>query len=301
MLRSLVFGILLLNFAQTVVAQTSPQTPVAKKAKAGDADEVTANRLQAITLAMHVYSEKHEFMLPPPVIANPLLKPEDQLSGFVLLLPHFGEKPGSTDDATWEKVRIPAAEAAQAKNLFESIDLKKAWNDPANLAAAKTSLPVLTSPANKTTKDANGVAVSHFAFIRGYGGQDDGAFPWSMEVAVFDPTGKKQAISDGTMSTLAFGQIHDHLGPWMAAGSSTSRFLFHPLERGESASFGSQYGDFCHVSKCDGHVNFMDIKNSTAIGLTAHVSRAGKDEQLLIGNLRNYKNVAEWKATTKGK
>lgn len=266
---------------------------------AGDADAVTRKHLRAIMHATHVYAFKHNLMLPPPVVTNDQLKPEDRLSGLVLLLPYLGEKPEGIDEEAWRETRIPPEEAAAAKKLYESIDLTKGWNDPANMAAAKTIVPVFTSPASESLKDPNGYAVSHIAFVRGYGGKEDGAFPLSTEVFIGDPTGKKQYIMDGTIYTLAVGEVHDDLGPWIAAGSATSRHLFHPSEHDKSASFGSQYEGAAYFAKCDGSVEFIDLTRSAPAGLLALTTRAARDEKLIVGNVRSYQSASDWMKVAK--
>jgi hypothetical protein len=204
-------------------------------------------------------------------------------------------KPSYLDDATWNELRIDPARAAAATKLFESIDLSKSWDDPANAQAAKTLVPIFLSPAQETTLDANGLAVTHFALVRGYAGKDDGAFPLGTSIAIYDPTGTKKQIADGTVNTLAVGQISDNFGPWIAAGLATSRYMYHPIEGTDQPSFGSQYENACHFAKCDGSLSFIDLRRSTAAGLAAITTRAAQDGEQMRGNVKSYKSAAQWR------
>ena len=239
-----------------------------------------------------MYSAHHENELPPSIIPNSEIPAENCLSGFVLLLPYFGEKPDYLDDESWEKFRIPVEEAEAAKELFEKLDLKKGWDDAANLEAAKTRIPVFQFSDDEQKQDEAGHYNSHFAFVLGYGGRKDGAFPGS-KVKIYDPTSESDWIADGTLNTLAVGQVIANPGPWTAAGESTSRFVYHPSV-GETISFGSKFEQACYFSKCDGGIVFLDLANSTPVGLNALVTRAGDDKTSIAGNVRIYNSVEEW-------
>ena len=61
---------------------------------------------------------------------------------------------------------------------------------------------------------------------------------------------KLRDIKDGTVSTLAFGEISHDLGPWIAEGLSTARQLHLP-ENNLPGTFGSRDNKSCWFSMCD--------------------------------------------------
>ncbi len=111
--------------------------------------------------------------------------------------------------------------------------MTKGWNDPANAEAAKTIFPLFITPRGGQIRNDYGYVHSHFAFIRGWNGEDNGAFT---------PDGVYiHNILDGTSATLAMGQIAWNQGPWIAAGNSTSRYVYAPDVRVKGPKFGSRY------------------------------------------------------------
>lgn len=262
---------------------------VSNQAFTQDSDSLTQKRFKAITKAVHGYVDAHKGEMPPPIVPNQRLPEKKRLSGLVLLLPYFI---GS------EELGVTAENAMLAKKIYESIDLEKAWDDPHNLPAASQLIEVfqVTSIADK--KDVNGYCTSHFAFVRGYGEVENGAFPADKKVMIFDPTKTKDSITDGTVMTLAIGQIAEHLGPWTAAGTSTSRFVIRPSEQDGVPTFGSEHGKACYFTKCDGSLTFIDMKQSTPVGLRAIVTRSGRDSNVIKGNLRTYESADAWKEAT---
>jgi RNA polymerase sigma factor (sigma-70 family) len=262
-----------------------------------EANASTAQHLAALAMAMHGYMRAHNSELPPAAVSNDALPPEKRLSGLVLLLPYFATRPPyykTEDNPIWLKRRLDPKEAASAAKLYGSIDLTKAWDDPANLEAAKTIVPVFLAPGNGPFRDKHGFAVSHFAFVRGYGGDDNGAFPEKGGVYAADPTGQKDIIRDGTSDTLAIGQVAETLGPWIAAGSSTSRFLHDP----NSPDFGSRYGQAAFFANCDASVIFLDLKETDYAILKAFTTRAGGEVIQDSDRSERYKSVEQWKKAT---
>ena len=255
--------------------------------------EITLRHLHGIVRAAHKYCEKHG-SLPPPAVPNPDLPPEKRLSGLVLLLPHF-------EATTWlkggvEKEPVFDEEMIKlAKQLHKSIDLTKAWDDPTNLEAARTIVPAFLSPRADPFRDKQGYAVSHFALVRGAGGEDNGAFPEDGGIT-YEPGPK--SISDGSVNTLAVGQIHSQLGPWIAAGPSTSRHVYHPSDDSKVPSFGSRHEGGCYFANGDSYVYFLDLRKTPAVVLR---DLAGRSDGTLIDHhkLPRYRTAVEWKASLK--
>jgi len=96
-----------------------------------------------------------------------------------------------------------------AQTLFDSIDLTKGWDDPANVKVARTIVPAFLAPGLAPFRDQQGYATCHFAFVRGAKGRDDGAFPETGGRAI---PGGWATIADGRSKTLPCGQTQDGLG-----------------------------------------------------------------------------------------
>ena len=90
--------------------------------------------------------------------------------------------------------------------------------------------------------------------MQGCDGKENGAFPGQNGI-------KLSEITDGTVSTLGFGQISESLGPWMAEGFSTSRQLVYPPD-GETPTFGGPYKEGCYFSTCDSYTFFLLLKKT---------------------------------------
>jgi hypothetical protein len=171
------------------------------------------------------------------------------------------------------------------------IDLTKAWDDPANLKAAKTVVPVFSVPWAGPLRDRQGYATSHFAFVRGADGEDNGAFPLEGDVSYVGPS-----ISDGTSVTLGMGQINSHFGPWIAAGPSTSRYVYHPSRDSKVPTFGSPHTGSCYFANCDAATYFLDMAKTDPKTLRYMADRADGN---VIDRERvaRYDTAAEWKAS----
>ena len=259
-------------------------------------DEVTRRNLKRIMWAVHHYIEAHRGKLPPAMIPNKNLPPEKRLSGFVALLPHLGKRPSylPKDEPTWKRWK---ADDKAAMELYGSIDLSKAWDDPSNAKAAKTIVTSFLAPSGADMRDKNGYAVSHFALVRGGINKegkllDNGAFP-------LDGTEVNVAEIEGTTKTLGAGQIHSELGPWIAAGPSTCRNMIHASVKVETAGFESQHKDGCYVANCDAYCYFLDLRTVNADRLNAAAGRRDGQDDSLDGH--RFQNVMEWKAAQEKK
>lgn len=259
-------------------------------------DEISLRQLKALWYAMHDYADKHDGKLPPAAVPNPNLPLTQRLSGFVLLLPHLGVRPSIVpeDDEMWKKWH---ADNDAARKLFDTIDLKQAWDDPVNAKAAKTIVQEFVVPSGAPLRNEGGYAVSHFAFVRGSDGTDNGTFPLDgvAGLTIGD-------IPDGTSFTLAIGQIHENLGPWIAAGSSTARFACHPSEPGQKSSFGSQYPGCAYFVNGDGFAYFFDMANTEKQIL---YFLAGRDDgpagAIKADDYLRYASASEWKQSKEKK
>ncbi len=165
-------------------------------------------------------------------------------------------------------------------------------DDPVNQPAAKTLVTLLVTPSGAPFRDERGFAVSHFAFARGSDqsprDRDDGAFPLvgAEKLAILD-------IKDGTSNTLGVGQIHDQLGPWIAAGSSTARRALHPKAKPQEPTFGSQYEGCAYFATCDAAPFFLDMASTDRDVLTKVATRSGR-ELVQYSELSRYRKVSNW-------
>ncbi len=252
------------------------------------AGPIVLRNMRGLVRAMHKYHDAHG-ALPPAVVPNPNLSPERRLSGLVLLLPFLDAtdfpKAGKVGPRFFDR-RL----SAMAKTLHETIDLQKAWDDPVNLKAARTVVPAFLSPDSGPFRDRNGFAVSHFAFVRGANGKDDGAFNETVGVTYLK--GDK-IIADGTVNTFALGQVRDELGPWTAAGFSTARHAYHPSDSFTAPTFGSRYDGGCYFVNCDSVAYFLDIDRTGARTFHALATRSG-GEFVDRSALPRYKSAMEW-------
>ena len=254
-----------------------------------EAGQLTTRHLAAMMLAVHYYADEHNREFPPPALPNPALAPEKRLSGLVLLLPYVGRRPQNVNDEWWERVRLDDEQSRLARDVFESIDLTKAWDDPANLKAAKTILPMFLAPQGGASLDGQGYATSHFAFVRGADGVDNGAFPLKGKAV------SVRSITDGTVNTLGLGQIHSRLGPWIAAGPSTSRHVYHPSADSAAPTFGGSDEGGCYFVNCDSYAYFLDTAKTDAKTLRNMTRQA--DGNLIDRESRvEHPTAAEWKA-----
>jgi hypothetical protein len=230
-----------------------------------------ANNVAAIMAAVHNYADAHHNTFPPIAIPNPEIPEARQLSGLVLLLPYLGERPSYISAEDWPRYRhlngfsVDESVMRKAKDLYRKIDQTKGWDAPENQVAARSVMPVFLAPKSAPLRDKRGFAASHFAFIRGYAGEDNGAFD-KVGVGIRD-------IPDGTVKTLAVGQIHSDLGPWLAAGSSTARYAYPPEGSQKNPTFGSPFKQGWLAAMADASTYFVDLARADGKGLQLLVQR----------------------------
>lgn len=273
-------------------AEENTAAELATKEWKGLADEqvdaITIRNLRAIIYAMHAYVEDHKGELPPSAVPNPDLPAGKRLSGFVLLLPYMGIRPSylAEDNEAWKEWH---ADNGAARRLFSKIDLKKAWDDPANAEASKTIVLEFLTPGEAPIRDSRGLAVSHFAFVRGSGSLDNGMFPRTGKTELSIPD-----IVDGTIQTLAVGQVFATPGPWIAEGASTTRFLEHPSIQQKDGGFGSSHPGAAYFAVGDGSIFFLDMSASKPAALHEFAGRAD-GKMVSIDDISHFPTATQWK------
>ncbi|WP_010583822.1 sigma-70 family RNA polymerase sigma factor [Schlesneria paludicola] len=255
-------------------------------------DEISLRHLRAVIFAVHAYLDAKK-TFPPASVPNPKLAAEKRLSGLVLLLPYLGVRPSflPEDHPAWQKWH---ADNDAARKLFNQIDLGKSWDDPANAVAAKTLVTEFVLPSGAPLRNQKGYAMSHIAFVRGTADSDNGAFPLNPSKPL-----KISDFPDGTSATLALGQIQEKLGPWIAAGPSTARFLIHPSANSKSPTFGSQFPGCAYVASCDGSCYFLDLKRTDKRIVRFMAERADGEVYNPSSDVFRYSTASEWKALGK--
>ncbi|WP_197169417.1 DUF1559 family PulG-like putative transporter [Novipirellula galeiformis] len=234
--------------------------------------EITRNHLRGLVRAMHKYHDE-KGSLPPAVIPNEELPPEKRLSGFVLLLPYLDARDFSSGGELGNRF-FDDEIARAAKTLYDSIDRSKAWDDPANLEAARSVVPAFLAPGIKPIRSEDGYALAHFAFVRGALGKDNGAFTNAAGITIKD-------ITDGTDSTLALGQVDTALGPWIAAGPATSRHVYHPSVENDALSFGGPYKGGAYFVNVDSFAYFLNTLKTKPEDYHALATRSGREINLM--------------------
>lgn len=242
--------------------QGDPTLAAWQKLSKFEAADVARRNIHGLVRATHSYHQAHG-SLPPAVITSPKLPAGKRLSGLVLLLPHLDQK-------SWIERGTPCFDEETVelgKRLYESIDQSKAWDDAANLEAARTIVPAFLAPQSGEILTEDGFAVSHFAFVSGNSKGTNGAFPGEQAIKIAD-------ITDGTVSTLGFGQINHELGPWIAEGLGTARQLF-AATKDSPASFGSKYGIGAMFATVDSMAGYFPINEKTQPNLQQMGTRSG--------------------------
>jgi hypothetical protein len=228
-----------------------------------EAANVARKHIHGLVRAAHLYHETHgEF--PPAVVPNTKLPAGKRLSGLVLLLPYLHAQ-------SWIEKGDPcfSAEVVElAKTAHKSINLTKAWDDPVNLEAARTVVPAFVAPQNGGLRTRQGFAVCHFAMVQGGSDGPDGVFPGEVAIKIAD-------VTDGTVSTLAFGQVSHDTGPWIAEGLATARQVYPPIGT-QPGTFGSLYHKSgCYFAMCDSTPFFLVFSPKTLPLLQQLSTRTG--------------------------
>ncbi len=177
--------------------------PAVQQAREAARRSQSKNNLKQLGLAMHNYHDTFN-QLPHGTRPNPNLKTEERLSWIVDLLPYLDQAP-----------------------VYNKIDMKKGWNDKANEAFTKVSLPVLQNPSQTNPARADGYGVTNYVGIAGLG-KDAATLPLAdKKVGMFgyDRAVRFRDVTDGLSNTMMITDGTKELGPWSQGGSATIRAL----------------------------------------------------------------------------
>lgn len=194
------------------------------------------NNLRQIALALHNYQQEHK-ALPPAYTTDADGRPLH----------------------SWRTLILPYLDQAA---LYQSIDLTKPWNDPANAKALETSIPFYRCPeSDSLDSDGSRNTTTYLATTTTNGCLTPGR-PRRLE-----------EITDGTTPTLMVIEVGDENAvPWMAPldadeslVSSLGAAAKQPHTGGENACF------------VDGHVHFLKADTPAKV-LRALISISGGEE-----------------------
>ncbi len=174
------------------------------------------NNLKQVNLALHAYSKDHG-TFPPAYTVDANGKPLH--SWRTLILPYLEEK-----------------------NLYESIDLDKPWDDPVNATAYNTKILVYQCPA--LTKLGN--RTNYLAVV-----SPDSCLRPANGVKISD-------ITDDPSPTLTIIEVPmDDAVPWMAPQDADEKLF---LSLNEESRLPHKGG--FHVGFADGHLEFISSEQS---------------------------------------
>jgi len=188
------------------------------------------NNLKQIALALHNY-ESHYHALPPAYTIDAEGKPLH----------------------SWRTLILPWIEQV---NLYNSIDLSKPWDDPANAEALNTVPQVYRCPSVALPP-----GLTSYLGIVGTN-------------ACFHPTAPRafSEMTDGTSETLMVIEVaQEQAVPWMAPQDASEEMVLNFGNDGKLAHTGGT-----QAALADGSVRFLSVSVSPEI-LRALISIAGND------------------------
>jgi prepilin-type processing-associated H-X9-DG protein len=138
----------------------------------------------------------------------------------------------------WQALILPFCERA---DIYNRIDLRRPWDDPANAWALRQELWLYLNPAVPERQDAAGWALSHY----------------EGNVRVLGSTSRLRTedVIDGTSNTILAGEVAGGFQPWGQPGHW--RDPAAGLNRSTTRGFGSPFRGGANVAMMDGSVRFL--------------------------------------------
>jgi len=191
-----------------------------------------ANHLRQIGVALNKYAEVHG-SFPPATRTPPELSPDKRISWMADVLPLLDEGRPSP---------------AQYSAVYERIDLKAAWDDPANVNAVNTQVRIFRCPGHPQFHSTIVPAPTHYVGMAGVG--PDAAFLKREDprAGMFghDRGVTRKEIEGGISFTFMVLETAQDNGPWLAGGWPTVRDLDPDAD--QYAGPGLPFGGLHHLS-----------------------------------------------------
>ena len=171
---------------------------------------------------------------------------------------------------SWVPDLLPALDSRRqaTAELGAQIDKSLPWDAEKNAAAARTTLGVLTCPANPPP-EAGGPAATQYVGSGGVNPAGATLPPADPRAGAFryDAATPFAAVTDGLSHTLLFAETNADLGPWLAGGPGTVRGYDEggrpPV--GVGGQFGGNHFGGGNVGFADGSARFLGDKIAAAV------------------------------------
>jgi hypothetical protein len=234
--------------APVMVALLLPAVQAAREAARRTQSQ---NNLQQIALALHNYHDVHR-SFPAGTHPNADLKPDKRLSWQAEILPFLERKP-----------------------VYDLIDFKKAFDDPANREAATTDIATFVNPSLGERR-SGGFPVTEYVGLAGLGADGPMLPVTSPRAGVFayDRVTRIRDITDGTSFTIMTAECVKDLGSWAAGGRPTIRPLTKKPYIDGPDGLGGQHPGGSLFGMADGSVQFISQSVDPTV-LEAMVTIAG--------------------------
>jgi len=145
--------------------------------------------------------------------------------------------------------------------LFNRIDLQRAFSDEVNLPAMGTDLPVFWSAGGDRSKVAGKFGVAHFAGVGGEFINEDGE---QVEAGIFDVNSEitRDLVTDGLSNTIIAGEVSTRFPAW--GDPENWRQVGRGLNQ-DPEGFGNVEGTGAMFLMGDGSVRFLSRHTSRRV------------------------------------
>lgn len=187
------------------------------------------NNLKQIGLALHLYTENNG-AFPSGTVPGSAVAVDSRLS--------------------WESQILPYLEQT---TVYNEINFRKAWDDPANAPAVGNRIAVFVNPSLATTTAKHNTDYCGMAGL-GVDGPRKKVTDKGAGIFAFDYPRRIQDITDGLSNCLMVGEVSEGRGPWAQGGNPTIRPLTkRPYIKGPDG-FGGGRPSGCNFLLGDGSV-----------------------------------------------
>jgi prepilin-type processing-associated H-X9-DG protein len=212
-----------------------------------------ANHLRQLGMGVNRYAEAHDGQLPPGTVHNAALEPDHRLSWMAAVLPYLADAQSAGNKQSPQK---------KWQELAGRLDLKRAWDDPANVEAAGVNVSAYFCPALDQQGPRHKPGLTTYVGLAGVG-PDAAILPkTSRRAGVFgyDRVLTREDVTAGLSYTMMVAETAQGLGPWVAGGQATVRGLAPDQTRylGVGRPFGGLHAGGANVLWVDTSVRFVN-------------------------------------------